>query len=218
MSYASNQDSLFPDLDNNISLADPAMAAAIRAAANKYTNEVHPETYTPLPSSTASTASTASTSSPTTQVDPTLPPPVQSPSIFSYFTKDNAISEFKADIGELVLVFITSSTISYFMGDTWLIAAERGSMMSIGQYIGGFISDAAMPMMSSNAGLITKFVIASGVYIGGNEYILTNATPLEYKQMLGESVIAAIIAHYAGASTRTQLDNLSQNKFLSMYN
>ena len=147
-------------------------------------------------------------------------PSIASPSIFSYFTAKNAVTEFKADIGEIVLVFLTSSGISYYMGDEGMIACERGGIMAFGQYLGGFVADAmaTVPSMANIGSLLTKFIVSTTVYIGGNEYVLTNATKLEFNQMFGESLAASVVAHYAGQATKTQINNLASNQYLSMYN
>ena len=235
MSYSTNELFLFPDLDKNLANVDSAMALAIRSATNKYTNLVHPETYTTLENANPELAqyikSDATYSGlkeipyvPVSKSDtiPTFKPSsaTASSSIFSYFTKENVVSEFKADIGELIIVFLTSAGISFYMGDKALIAIERGSIMSIGQYIGGFIADATSSMAilsNSNIGnLMTKFIISTSIYIGGNELLIN--PQIEIKQLFGESLVASIFAHYGGQMTKEQINNLSQNKYLSMYN
>ena len=165
-------------------------------------------------------ASTVNSQTPSYPPQTDSSPSIASPSIFSYFTSTNAVSEFKADIGEIVVVFLTSAGISYYMGDEAMIAAERGSIMAFGQYLGGFVADATatVPSMANIGSLLIKFIVSTSVYIGGNEYVLTNATPLEFQQMFGESIVASVVAHYAGQATKMQINNLSQNQYLSMYN
>ena len=147
-------------------------------------------------------------------------PSIASKSIFSYFMKEHVVSEFKADIGEIVVVFLTTTGISYYMGDELMIACERGSIMGLGQFLGGLVGDASasIPSMANISSLLIKFIVSTSVYIGGNEYVLTNATPLEIKQMFGESLIASVAAHYLSQATKMQINNLSQNQYLSMYN
>ena len=149
---------------------------------------------------------------PVSKTTPTFTPSsaTTSSSIFSYFTKENAVSEFKADIGELILVFLTSAGISFYMGDKALIAIERGSIMTISQYIGGFIADATsnFTIISNIGNLMTKFIISTSIYITGNELLIH--PQIEIKQLFGESLVASIFAHYGGQMTKEQINNLSQ--------
>ena len=231
MSYSTNELFLFPDLDKNLANVDSAMALAIRSATNKYTNLVHPETYTTLENANPELAqyikSDATYSGikeipyvPVSKTTPTFTPSsaTASSSIFSYFTKENVVSEFKADIGELIIVFLTTTGISFYMGDKLLIAIERGSIMMISQYISGFIADVAsnFTIISNIGNLMTKFIISTSIYIGGNELLIH--PQIEIKQLFGESLVASIFAHHGGQMTKEQINNLSQNKYLSMYN
>ena len=233
MSYDTNENSLFGDIDKYTTGVDSAMTLAIKAAANKYTNLVHPETYTKLevvhPELKQYINTDATYSGlkeipyvPVSKSDtiPTFKPSSanESASIFSFFTKENAISELKADIGELIIVFLTTTGISFYMGDDLMIACERGSIMSISQYIGGFIADATsnFTIISNIGNLMTKFIISTSIYIGGNELLIN--PQIEIKQLFGESLVASIFAHYGGQMTKEQINNLSQNKYLSMYN
>lgn len=135
--------------------------------------------------------------------DPTPAAPA-GPSIFSYFTGANASAEFKTEWPEMVLVFLTSAGISFAMKDSPLKSIERGSVLAVGQYLGGYLADAMTNatyfVNSTNSfvlkygALMTKFGVATSVFIIGNKAII--GTNLPVAEMFGESALASVVAHY----------------------
>jgi len=120
------------------------------------------------------------------------------PSVLSYFNTANATKEFNAELPELILVFASSVAISRYMNDSWKTASARGGIMAVGQYVGGYVSDALASAQYFNTASMAKyspyavkFVLASGAFIAGCRY-LGSTQPLS--NLLGESLIASIIA------------------------
>lgn len=128
-------------------------------------------------------------------------------SIFSYFTPAHAISEVKTELPEMLLVFITSAGISYYMGDEIVTACERGGILAFGQYWGGYLGDAMANSkwnMTQFSGMTTKFVVVTSIFVAGNRYLLESQQPLT--NLVGESFVASLVAHF-GANAVTPFTN-----------
>ena len=128
-------------------------------------------------------------------------PVVATPTILSYFTVQNSTNELYASWPEVALVFATSVAISLYQKDEPIVACERGAILGVGQYIGGFIGDAlnnastyGTSTYAQYGPVMTKFVIATGLFIAGNRELINSQQ--EASTLFGESVVASVIAHY----------------------
>jgi hypothetical protein len=143
--------------------------------------------------------------------------PSTTPSIWSYFTGANASSEFKNDLSEMILVFVTSFGISLYMNDTAKVGAERASFLFVGRYLGAFLADAMVNAgyfqssanMMQYSPLLVKFATATSVFIAGNRYALGSTQPIQ--NLFGESGIASIVAHYGAPYINTSVQNVENS-------
>ena len=132
---------------------------------------------------------------------------------FSSFVMDmnQYETELKANVPELILAFLTSAGISYYMGDAVDICAKRGGVQVLAQYIGGFIGDAlqAGGYVSSSTTLV-----AYKVLIAGSSFVVISkqfGSVLPYTELLGESVSASLIGHYGGSYLQNWWNGSSNN-------
>lgn len=124
---------------------------------------------------------------------------------FSSFVMDftQYETELKANVPELILAFLTSAGISYYMGDDPMTCSKRGGVQVLAQYIGGFLGDALQAggyVSSSNT------LIAYKVLIAGSSFVVLSkqfGSVLPYTELLGESVTASVVAHYGGNYIQT---------------
>ena len=167
----------------------------------------------------------ASTASSVQYPSATPPPPTPTPatttgSIFSYVTGTNYAQDVMADAGEIIIVFVTSCGISYYMGDDMYVALKRGGIMSVAQFIGGVIAYGTMNLGNVTltfAGDFSKFIYSSLLFMGGNKYILESEQSAPV--LVRESLIASIVSHY-GARTVQSYVNSTQtmaSHYTSMY-
>ena len=147
-----------------------------------------------------------------TNYNPANPKKKHAAGFLSYFTVNNAEKEFKTELPEMVRVFVTSAGIAYYLCDEFATAMERASILAVGQYLGGYIADALAnsnyfkysKYVMSYGPVLSKFFVATGVYIGGNKAFLDSQQPLS--DLFGESATASVVAHY-GAPFLRRADN-----------
>lgn len=138
----------------------------------------------------------------TNQSNTNTPSKSKDPTILSYFTEQDAKKELKAEWAEMVLVFATSVGISLYFNDSIFVAVERGGILAVAQYVGGFLSDALNNAKYYQSGgkykkyvpLLSKFVMSTGIFVAGNVALLGTKQP--YHTLFGESAVASVIAHY----------------------
>jgi len=172
-----------------------------------------------FPTSTASSAA-SSVHYPTGTPPPPTPATTSQGSIFNYVTGNTYAKDVMADMGELIIVFVTSAGLSYYMGDEWDTALKRGSIMSGAQFIGGAVAYGTLNIGNVNLTLVgdfTKFVFSSLLFMGGNKYILDSEQPVEI--LLRESLFSAVVAHYGARTVQNYVDKTQAvaSQYTSMY-
>ena len=163
------------------------------------------------PSNTASVPyPTYNTATSTATPPKTVSSPPPSSIADSFFSISNAKKEWYKALPEVVVVFGLSFGISMYMGDDAMTAVERGTFMALGQYTGQIAID-AMPKPVSDTQIYLydaeKFAIATSIFIGGNKYIISSRQPI--KNLLLESAVASIIAHYTYNATQNLITKSS---------
>ena len=161
------------------------------------------------PSNTASVSYPSYHTATTTPSQAVSSPPASSIAD-SFFSISNAKKEWYKALPEVVVVFGLSFGISMYMGDDAMTAVERGTFMALGQYTGQIAID-AMPKPVSDTQIYLydaeKFAIATSIFIGGNKYIISSRQPI--KNLLLESAVASIIAHYTYNATQNLITKSS---------
>ncbi len=130
---------------------------------------------------------------------------------FSSFVTDinQYETELTANVPELILAFLTSFGIGYYMGDDPMTAAKRGGIQVLAQYIGGFLGDA---LQSGGYVSSSSTLVAYKVLIAGSSFVVISkqlGSGLPYTELIGESVIASLVGHYGGQYYQNNFGNNS---------